>query len=371
MTTFDGCYFTIQALKIYHDLEQVLHGVELLVVDNHPKGCIDTRKAAAALGGRYIHAPQANGPAGAKDLVFREAKGEIVLCIDCHVLLHPNAINRVLRFFADPANDRNMLHGMLVYDDHKHFATHMTPTWGSHMLGQWDDKKDMRGQPGELGAVFEIEMHGMGLFAMKKEFWVGFNPLFRGFGGEEGYIHEKVRRAGGKVFCDTNLCWTHRFQRPKGTPYRNDLKDRFFNYLVGRLELNQDTSDLYEQFSDALSNRQMDQLKIDVDSAMSADTAATPLRKAPLPEPIPPRPQVKPAGGWPRAKPTPAKTKAPPDGDYEANINVKRTVDGDKNVQVRAEIKINGPSQPCAFDLSDVMVSPDGTRLSIGLKEVE
>lgn len=40
-------------------------------------------------------------------------------------------------------------------------------------------------------------MQGLGIFACRRDVWPGFNPRLRGFGGEEGYIHEKFRRAGG------------------------------------------------------------------------------------------------------------------------------------------------------------------------------
>ena len=43
-------------------------------------------------------------------------------------------------------------------------------------------------------APFEMGMQGLGVFACRKAAWPGFNPRFSGFGGEEGYIHEKIRR---------------------------------------------------------------------------------------------------------------------------------------------------------------------------------
>ena len=83
-------------------------------------------------------------------------------------------------------------------------------------------------------------MMGLGLFAMRTAAWVGFNPLFRGFGGEEGYLHEKVRQAGGKCWCLPALQWLHRFSRPEGVPYRLAVPDRILNYLIGHhLELDQ------------------------------------------------------------------------------------------------------------------------------------
>ena len=48
---------------------------------------------------------------------------------------------------------------------------------------------------------FAVPAQGMGLFSCRREAWLGFNPNFRGFGGEEFYIHEKYRQAGRRTVC--------------------------------------------------------------------------------------------------------------------------------------------------------------------------
>lgn len=366
---FDGVYFTVQALNLYHGLLEPYgkEHIEVLVVDSHPKGCVETAKAVDMAGGRYLHLPECAGTAAPRDRLFKEARGEIVLCIDCHVLLWPNALSRVLAYFADAVHARDMLHGVLAYDDAKSFATHMTPTWGAHMFGQWEDDPRQR----TTGFPFEIRMHGLGLFAMKRDCWVGFNPRFRGFGGEEGYVHDKVRKAGGKVVCHPELLWTHRFQRPKGVPYKNDLKDRFFNYLLGRHELGLPINDVFESFRDALTEEQMYELKEEVERPLAAVAAREQRMNRNVAAAAGPTLAKAARSAWPKPRPAAERPKAPPEGEYKASVNVNRTIDGDKSVAVRAEIKIDGPVAPVAFDLADVMVSPDGTKLSVGLKEVE
>src|SRR3954447_16084042 len=87
---FDGVYFTLQALRLYHDLADT----ELLVVDNY--GCEDTRRLVESwLGARYVRATDVVGTAAPRDLVFREATGDAVLCCDSHVLFQPGAIARL------------------------------------------------------------------------------------------------------------------------------------------------------------------------------------------------------------------------------------------------------------------------------------
>src|SRR5690348_4499623 len=77
---FDGVYFTLQALRLYHDLENT----ELLVIDNY--GCRETQAFVESwTKGRYILAKEVVGTSAPRDLVFREALGEAVLCCDSHV----------------------------------------------------------------------------------------------------------------------------------------------------------------------------------------------------------------------------------------------------------------------------------------------
>lgn len=272
---FDGVYFTLQALTLYHSLW--MEDVEIIVVDSKEESCIETRKAVEAVGGRYIHTPKRTGTAAPRGLIFEEAKGDIVLVMDCHVLLWPNALVKVLHYFEDPAHAKDMLHGPLAYDDHKHFATEMKPNWGAQMWGVWHDNKEerLKGEP------FEIQMHGLGLFAMMRKQWPGFNPHFRGFGGEEGYIHEKVRQAGGKVICHPGLVWTHRFQRPRGVPYKLDLGDRFFNYMVGFRELGLDDTVVREQFLGDLPVARQNAILAEVNRLYPSDKLMSTLKSSP------------------------------------------------------------------------------------------
>jgi len=138
--------------------------------------------------------------------------------------------------------------GPLYGDDLEHLVgTHFDPEWGAGMWGRWgfDDRLDDPDVD-----YFEIEMQGLGLFACRKDAWPGFNSRFRGFGGEEGYIHEKVRRAGGSAICLSALGWLHRFDRPTGIPYAPRLDDRVRNYLIGWNELGWDTQPVIDHFND-------------------------------------------------------------------------------------------------------------------------
>src|SRR5262249_52441405 len=107
------------------------------------------------------------------------------------------------------------------------------------------------------GKPFEIPMQGMGLFSCRRDAWPGFHPGFRGFGGEEGYIHEKFRSLGRRCLCLPWLRWVHRFQRPEGVPYSLRMVDRLINYLIGHRELGLDEAPVLKHFRAAASEAEV------------------------------------------------------------------------------------------------------------------
>lgn len=246
---FDGVYFTLQALRLYQDLDDV----ELLVVDNY--GCDATRQFVESwVKGRYLLAKDAVGTAAPRDRVFREATGAAVLCCDSHVLFAPGAIARLKRHYADHPETIDLVQGPLVYDDLVSVATHFDPVWRDQMWGIW--ATDPRGRDPE-SPPFEIPMQGLGAFSCRKAAWPGFNPAFRGFGGEEGYIHEKFRQAGGRCLCLPWLRWAHRFGRPRGVPYPLTVEDKLRNYVIGHFELGLDLTPPLTHFAQHLSEERV------------------------------------------------------------------------------------------------------------------
>jgi glycosyltransferase involved in cell wall biosynthesis len=254
---FDGVWFSVQALRMYH--AECAGQIELVVVDNHP----DSPHGQAVRqyvenwvpGGRYVPFADAQGTAAAKERVFHEARGAAVLCMDSHVLLEPDAIRRLIVWYDDHRRCRDLLQGPLVYDDLKSFASHFDDEWRGQMWGVWacDPRAELRREVAERvdrktgarhvqvsvteGPPFEVPAQGMGVFSCRKDAWPGFNPRFRGFGGEEFYIHEKFRQAGARTLCLPFLRWVHRFGRPGGVPYRVTIEEKFRNYVIGLTEL--------------------------------------------------------------------------------------------------------------------------------------
>jgi glycosyltransferase involved in cell wall biosynthesis len=269
---FPGVYFTLQALRLYQNLEQT----ELLVVDNF--GCRHTKSFVEdSAGARYVLDTEKIGTAAAKNVVFREARGRAVLCCDSHVLLEPGAIARLRAYYRDHPDTRDLLHGPLMYDELQTVATHLDPVWRGQMWGIW--AADPRGLDPD-GEPFEIPMQGMGMFSCRREAWPGFNPLFAGFGGEEGYIHEKVRRAGGRCLCVPWLRWLHRFGRPAGVPYPLAVADKLRNYVIGFLELGWDLDPVLEHFFESLPEEQVEELAREALASHRGARSTTPTAAA-------------------------------------------------------------------------------------------
>ena len=231
---FDGVFFSVQAIRMYHP--EVMDQVEILVVDNNPDSpsgkAVKKYMEASVPNGRYIPFKKFKSNF-VKERVFVEAEGEFVLCIDCHVLLPPGALRKLIAYYELFPNTNDLIQGPMWHDNLKDCSTHFKPRWRGGMYGTWDTDQELL----DRGDAFEIPMQGCGLLSCKKENWVGFNPDFRGFGGEEWYIQEKFRKYGGRAICLPFLKWNHRFGRPAGAPFKVNIEDKIRNYFLGWMEL--------------------------------------------------------------------------------------------------------------------------------------
>jgi hypothetical protein len=240
MATYDdaaGVWFTIQSIRLYQP--EMADKLTFLILDNHPEG-----SAAKHLKGleswipslRYVPFTGYRGT-GVRDLIFREANADIVCCVDSHIFLAPGSLAAIDRYYETHPDSLDMLQGPLLSDAMEILATHFKPEWGVGMYGHWGIDERINDPDCE---PFEIGMNGLGVFACRRDAWPGINSRFRAFGAEEGYLHEKVRRGGGRVLCHPQLRWLHRFIRPLGAPYGTARLDMLRNYLIGWRELGWD-----------------------------------------------------------------------------------------------------------------------------------
>jgi len=228
---YDGCYFTIQSLRLYQPLPE---GTEIIVLDNNPTsahGKALENLATSVPGLRVVPVTDRKSSFVKFDIV-KHAQGDVILGLDCHVLLQRGFIAAMMEYWASNADSTDMLTGPLIYNDLKSLSVKMEPRWRGHDFGCWasDDEAMNEGVP------FQVWMQGMGCFSFLRKNFPVINPSFSGFGAEEWYVAEKVRQNRGRVMCHPAMGWNHRFDWPQRTfPLR--LADKVRNYYLGWLEL--------------------------------------------------------------------------------------------------------------------------------------
>ena len=247
---FDGVWFTINSIRMFHP--EVIDDIRFVVVDGNPDNPHgrECEKLISKLTNKHgncgLYVKNVSWASTAsRDYVFQYAQTPYVLCVDSHVMLPPGCLKKLIDYYESNPGCNDLLQGPIIDENGKIFATEMLPRWDYNMYGKWaiNDQNVLRDQP------YEVTMMGLGLFSCRKDAWLGFNPAFRGFGGEEGYIHRKYRKAGHRTLILPWLKWIHRFARPNGVPYHNEYIDRIKNYLIGWTELGDDTSEIMDYFS--------------------------------------------------------------------------------------------------------------------------
>jgi len=229
---FDGVSFSIQAIRMYHNLPDV----EFVVLDNNPDGAHG--KAVKQFlqdipNHKYVEVRDRKG-SWVKYLAAQHASPDrdIVLVLDCHVLLVPGFFDALFTFWENNPRSANMLTGPIIYNRFDAISTHMDPVWRGHDFGIWANHPDHA-----LGLPFEIPMMGMACFSFLRRAWQPITPLVKGFGSEEWYMAEHTRRNGGIIVCHPKMRWWHRFGRPLGIPFPISVEDKVHNYYAGWLDL--------------------------------------------------------------------------------------------------------------------------------------
>lgn len=259
---FDGVYFTVQSLIMYHSILKNID-YEIIIIDNN-----STSKHGEAVKNltnwvkniKYIPYTKKASTA-VRNEIFSNSSGKYTISIDCHVLIKPNGLESLLKYYETKPDCKDIVQGPMIYDDQITYSTQFDPGWRGDMFGTWGTNKEGY----ESGNPFDIPMMGLGLFSCETKNWLGFNEHFKGFGGEEGYIHEKFRRNGGRSICLPQLGWLHRFGRPEGVKYRLILEDRIWNYFIGWLEITKDPnhvmiSSIYNYFRNKISRDSLDNI---------------------------------------------------------------------------------------------------------------
>jgi len=249
---FHRTQFTIESARIQFGPRLT----EILVIDNKP-GTDQSKLLQKYLkeipNARYVDFRDYESTF-VKQKVFDHAVTDWVLIVDCHVLLHPPFVPTFIKYIDTHPDSIDLLQGPLIYNNHTTISTHFEPVWRGEMHGIW--ATDPRGID-PSNPPFDIPMQGCGMFAMRLRAWPGFNPLFRGFGGEEGYIHEKVRRHGGRTLCVPGLQWWHSFDTPYARSAPAYTEDKIRNFLLGHIELDMPIDPILSHFRNKKSEKQL------------------------------------------------------------------------------------------------------------------
>lgn len=257
---YDGAFFTIQALRLYHPICNT-SSTEFIIIDNNPNGKASPAltKLAKECSGKYIPIKDRQSTF-IKYEVVKYATGKYVLILDCHVLLVSGAIDALLGYYQDNKDCKNLIQGPLLMNSLDQYHSNFDPQWRGHMYGIWGNSDKVK-----AGLPFSIPMQGMGLCSFERRNWPGINQHFKGFGAEEWYIAEKFRSKGGENICLPALLWVHRFDRPNGVPFRLQIEDRIFNYFLGWMELYRDKShplvqSIFEHFSGSYPRPRLEEI---------------------------------------------------------------------------------------------------------------
>lgn len=228
---YDGVFFSIQSIRMHQDLPEE---TEFLILDNNPDSAHgkQLKHFAKDVPGMRVVDVTDRKSSFVKYDAFKLAKGDIILGLDCHVLLQTGFVNAMMEYWSRNPNSKNMLTGPLIYDSLKATSEQINPVWRGHDFGIWGDNKEGM----KSGEPFEIPAQGMGCFSFVRANTPEINQGFRGFGGEEWYMAEKVRRNGGVVVCHPKMGWNHRFNWPIRT-FPLTMEDKLHNYYTGWLEI--------------------------------------------------------------------------------------------------------------------------------------
>ena len=111
---YDGVYFSVQALRLYHPEMQDV--TEFLLIDNHPDGpCAEPLKKLEGATPNYRYVPNnAIRGTAVRDFVFAEAAGDFVLCMDGRIFVVPGALKRLLDYFEANPETTDLVQGPLA-----------------------------------------------------------------------------------------------------------------------------------------------------------------------------------------------------------------------------------------------------------------
>lgn len=191
MATYDdyhGCYFTLKALRLYHNFDG-----ELIVVDNNPSSRHGSmlKDLCLKLDVKYVPFTEVEGTTQSRNKVFEVASSEYVMCIDSHVLLAPNAVRLTKEYLSIFPKSNHLYAGPMLLDGGWHY-TQFDLRWRGQMWGIWGTA--WRTPEGVLFSVQEAEGGAAGFYSLNPE----MTPIISSelkfqipFAGHQAYLIER------------------------------------------------------------------------------------------------------------------------------------------------------------------------------------
>lgn len=126
---FDGVYFTIQSLRLYHS--HLMNQIEIVIVNNSPDAHHDglLRGLVSNLQGEvanviYLNYTEAVGTSAPRDKVFELATGLYVTCVDCHIMLAAGSVDVLFDYLKEHPDTCDLISGPIMMDNFKGLETH-------------------------------------------------------------------------------------------------------------------------------------------------------------------------------------------------------------------------------------------------------
>jgi len=211
----------LKSLQNQNILKKFPEKFELLLIDSHSED--RTVEIAENYGWKVIQAPR--GKLTARDIGYKEAKGEIVISVDCDTYYPPNYVNLVLRWFKLP-EVIGVVTPRLVSPEESVLATGLS-VWmsladvGPLLVG------GMRA-PGQGIALYRQAYFDVGGFNLNID-QLNIHEMVR---EEEIGFAARLRRLGRLIVdweapCFTSLRRVTLIGLLKGKEYKNYTKERF------------------------------------------------------------------------------------------------------------------------------------------------
>lgn len=239
---FDGIYFTLNSLKLHHSVEDC----EILVVDNNPSWnrAHEVKRLCEYTGAKYIPYGDNIGIVPSRNKIIEEASNDYILICDGHVLFEQRSIQNLKNYYKINPDYNGLLFGVISSHANTLPITHLQDYWHRERWGI--PGFDSRGL-NPHNSPFSIPAGSGGCFSFKKSEWLGYNPNFVGYGGEEHYICIKYHQNGRPVLCHPGLRCIHRYER-ETVPFPLTQLNKVRNYAIGLKELGMSLDRLKNHF---------------------------------------------------------------------------------------------------------------------------